>query len=163
MNFELVKDEILSGSESSIYQVYLEREGISLFDRFVEENIDTFPDEIDFILDRLEAIGNYFGARKGYFKDREGVPGDFVHCLYDEPDFKLRLFCIRINMDLIILGGGGRKEVRAWQDDPKLKYEGELIKWIAAQFFERYEEGDIKYINEGKDLFGNLKFKFDER
>lgn len=155
MKFEIIKDKYLSGYEASIYHVYLEDEQITLFERFVEENIDTFPEEIAFILDRLEAIGHDFGARKGYFKDKEGAPGDFVHALYDEPEYNLRLYC---NMDLIILGGGGLKKVRAWQDDPKLKLEAEIMKSIADQFFERYEAGEIKYINNGSDLFGHLKF-----
>ena len=41
----------------------------------------------------------------------------------DESKRKLRLYCIHYGSVLLVLGGGGTKNVRALQDDQKLKKE----------------------------------------
>jgi len=57
---------------------------------------------------RLKIIGNETGARESFFKTKEGIPGDGVCTLYDTPDKKLRLYCIRYGKQLIIIGAGGQ-------------------------------------------------------
>ena len=61
-------------------------------------------------------------AREGYFKLHEGKPGDGIVALYDRPDSRLRLYCIRYGSVTLIVGGGGAKpkSVRAWQEVPEL-------------------------------------------
>lgn len=156
MNFEIVKIKELSGKETSIYSIYVEEYGETLFDRFIRENEQNFPSELDNILDRLDVIGFETGAREDFFKLREGKPGDGVCALHDRPNDKLRLYCIRYGMDIIILGGGGEKsyDTRAWQDDEKLTEEAELIINISAYVTEMLKEGDISYTDDGKDFKG---------
>jgi len=164
MKFELVKDEILSGEECSIYQVYLEESDVYLFDVFWEENVDLFKSQIQNINNKLYTIGHDMGAREQFFKLHEGKPGDLVCAIYDVPDSKLRLYCIRYGMDLVVLGGGGEKpkDIRAYQEDENLNQQAEIIKTISDAIYEKQRDGDIRFTNLGKDFEGELKFGYDE-
>ena len=57
MKFELIKDDDLSGSECSVYQVFLGEDQYSLYDEFYNDNIGQFEDEIKDIDDRLYYMG----------------------------------------------------------------------------------------------------------
>ena len=98
MEFEIVELEEFSGSEAAIYSVVVDDSDNTLFDYFIEENSEEYANELKSIITRLEVINEIEGARKGYFKMDEGKPGDGVSALYDDPDSKLRLYCIRYGM-----------------------------------------------------------------
>jgi len=69
-------------------------------------------------------MGNTVGAIESFFKLDEGLEWDDLVCaVYDIPDKHLRLYCIRLNEKIVIVGNGGPNEVRTWQEDPKLKRE----------------------------------------
>ena len=102
MKFKLVKLKSYSGKEASIYSVYMEDLQKTLFDVFLEENKTSFKSELKDILKRMSVIGHKTGAREQFFKTKEGIPGDGVCALYDDPDKKLRLYCIRYGKQLII-------------------------------------------------------------
>lgn len=158
MNFEVVKLDDLSGEETSIYTVFVEELETTLFERFILENAQTHPNEMQSILDRIEIIANDTGARSNFFREKEGKLGDGVCALFDTPNHKLRLYCIRYGMNLVILGGGGEKLVKAWQDDKKLTEEAEWMIKISEEIYQRQSDGDISLINDGKDLEGDLIF-----
>lgn len=159
MNFEVIKLENLSGEETSIYTVFVEELETTLFEQFLMENAETYSNEIQNIIDRLETIAHDTGAKGGFFREKEGKPGDGVCALFDIPNHNLRLYCIRYGMNLIILGGGGEKLVRSWQDDDKLSEEAEWMIKISEAIYQRQLDGDIILINDGKDLEGDLIFE----
>lgn len=158
MNYEIVELENLSGSQATIYSVIMEGEGITLFDHFVNENIADYREEIKFIANRLQEIGNSTGAREKFFKHNEGKPGDGVCALYDDPGSKLRLYCIRYGKIAVILGGGGPKPdyLKSWQEDEKLTLEAETIIQVSKDIMQRIHSGDLKWSNDGSQLLGNL-------
>ena len=100
MNYEIVPLDEFSGTKATIYSPLMEGEEFTLFDYFVEENQNAFRVEVKFILDRLETMGQMYGAREDYFKLHEGRSGDGVSALYDLPGKELRLFCIRYGRDI---------------------------------------------------------------
>lgn len=109
MKCRIVKIERLSGSASSIYTIFIDDAEYSLFDIFIKDNNTLFKSELNDIVKRLRSIGSITGAREQFFKLNEGNPGDGVCALYDDPEKKLRLYCIRYGTTAIILGGGGVK------------------------------------------------------
>ena len=121
MKFEIVELDEFSGRKASIYSIWIDNIEKTLFDQFVEENENSYMNERGSITDRLELIGNLTGAREQFFKLNEGTLGDGICALYDSPDKKLRLYCIRNGSTCIILGGGGMKNFRALQDNEKLR------------------------------------------
>ena len=164
MKFKLVKLKSYSGKEASIYSVYMEDLQKTLFDVFLEENKTSFKSELKDILKRMSVIGHKTGAREQFFKTKEGIPGDGVCALYDNPDKKLRLYCIRYGKQLVILGGGGQKpdHIQELQEDEKLKKENYLLRDISARIRTRTDEKEIVFINEGMDFEGKLEFDTEE-
>lgn len=162
MKCRLVKLPSLSGNKASVYSVILNNEQRTLFDAFVGENINSFLSEIRDITVRLRTIGQKTGARETFFKQFEGKLGDGVCALYDMPDKSLRLYCIRYGSQIVVLGGGGPKDVRALQDDKKLTEENYFLRWLSSQITEKVKSKEITFTDDGLDFYGDLEFKDDD-
>lgn len=164
MDYRLVKIEELSGEEASVYSIYMENEQVTAYEKFIQENITSFKSEIIDINKRLQIIGNETGARHSFFKHKEGSPGDGVCALYDDPDKKLRLYCVRYGTVMVVLGGGGPKpkNIQALQEDPKLTEENNFVRQVSNDIRTRMEEGEIRFINYGLEFEGDLEFKTDD-
>ena len=147
MKFELTELNEFSGSKCAIYSIWVGDDEHTLMDQFVLENIDKFRVEVDDIRSRLENIGNKYGAREDFFKHKEGVPGDGICALYDDPDSNLRLYCIRYGSSVLILGNGGHKpkEVHAFQEVPKLKKENYLLRDVSKWITQARQNGDLHF------------------
>lgn len=76
----------------------------------------------------------------------------------------MRLYCIRYGNALIILGGGGNKpkNIRALQEDEKLRDENYLLRIISKLIEERTRSGEIEFSQDGTTFTGNLEFNTDE-
>ena len=129
----------------------------SLFENFIRENNKVFSDELVDIRNRLTVIANKTGARDQFFKINEGNPGDGICALYDDPDKKLRLYCIRYGTVAIILGGGGEKskKIKALQEDKKLKDENYLLRKISKGITKALKDGQIKWSGDGKSILSD--------
>lgn len=159
MKFEIVELDEFSGRKTTVYSVWVNEEKQTIFDRFVEENREQYHQEVQSIIDRIEIIGHDTGAREHFFKPNEGTLGDGICALYDSPNKKLRLYCIRYGATCILLGGGGQKNVRALQDDPKLKQENYLLRYISRRITEAIKAGDLYWTTDGMTLEGNYIFE----
>jgi hypothetical protein len=164
MKCKLVKLKNLSGSKASVYSPFIEEEGKTLFEIFLEENNSSFKNELKDIYSRIHTIGHKVGAREQYFKLKEGKPGDLVCALYDNPKKKLRLYCIRYGSSLIILGGGGSKakDTRAFQETPKLKQENDLLRELSDNIKDKMTSKDINLSFDGMNFEGDLTFNDDD-
>ncbi|MGM0497528.1 MAG: hypothetical protein ACQESJ_06380, partial [Bacteroidota bacterium] len=154
-----IKEEKLSGKEASIYSIFLEEEQETLFNRFINENKNSFKSELKDIINRIKVIGHKTGAREQFFKLKEGKPGDGVCALYDRPDKNLRLYCIRYGKTIILLGGGGQKDTNTLQEEPKLKQENYILRKVAKEIQEKMQEGEIKFSDDYMSFLGDLEFK----
>ncbi|MDP4292459.1 MAG: hypothetical protein Q8908_15380 [Bacteroidota bacterium] len=161
MRLKLVKLRDLSGNMASVYGVWCADLQKTSFDNFLDKNKNLFKSELKSIISRLKIIGNETGARETYFKINEGVPGDGVCALYDSPDKRLRLYCIRYGTLIVIVGGGGPKNVRKLQQNPKLKDENYFLREFSAQITERLKEGDLWYSEDYMNFEGNLEFDYE--
>lgn len=169
VNYEIVEIQPFCGVQATVYSILPEGESETLFDRFINENQSKHKDEVKDIIKRLSQIGHTTGAREGFFK-QEGDSkfrskyGDHVCALYDDPDKKLRLYCIRLGKFAVILGGGGPKSKSTikWQEDEKLTEEVTRIMAYAACIFEQLDNRDIYWSEDGTALEGELKNYEDE-
>jgi hypothetical protein len=164
MKFKIVQLEQFKGYEAGIYTIYFLDEQQTLFDCFVRENLNSFKSEIHDIIGRIRTINTKTGAREIFFKLDEGNPGDGVCALYDKPNSHLRLYCIRYGNALIILGGGGNKpkNIRALQEDEKLRNENYLLRIISKLIEDRTRSGEIEFSQGGTTFTGDLEFNTDE-
>ena len=158
MKSKLVKLEHITGNKPTIYSVWFDDIKKTSFDLFLNENINVFKSELNSIIKRLVTIGNTTGAREEYFKINEGIPGDGVCALFDSPGKKLRLYCIRYGTTIVILGGGGKKQVRKLQEDEKLEDENYYLRDLSAVITKRIMEGEIWYSGDNMEFEGNLEF-----
>ncbi|MCD4736071.1 MAG: hypothetical protein K8R53_08515 [Bacteroidales bacterium] len=160
MNYKIVKLSDFSGNEANIYSIFLHEEQKTLFDIFIEENLNSFKSELKDIFQRLTVIGKDTGARESYFKIFEGEPGDGICALYDKPGKSLRLYCIRYGSSMMIIGGGGpkSKNIKALQEDEKLFSENKILRQIVKDIINKVELGEIEFSDDGKEFLGNLQF-----
>jgi hypothetical protein len=147
----------LSGSKASIYSILTEARTGTFLDHFIEEHRKDFMQDLISIMGRLRSMGNTVGAIDSFFKLDEGLEwNDLVCAVYDIPDKHLRLYCIRLNEQIIIAGNGGPKNVRAWQDDPRLKREVHEMMHYSKIIRVKLNDGTLKIAANGLRLEGNL-------
>ena len=104
MRLKLVKIDEYTGNKATIYSLLIEAEEITLYERFIQENWKDYLSELQDIRVRLLNIGHRYGARFQFFKEHEGKAGDMVCALFDLPEKKLRLYCIRLGSVVVIIG-----------------------------------------------------------
>ena len=154
MTCEIVKLEAYSSYGAGIYTVYIEEEEVTLYDKFVAENISEFKNEVVDINNRLLSIGK-IGAREQFFKLKEGFPGDGVCALFDNPNSHIRLYCIRYGS-----GGGGPKSklIRGLQQDSKLTFENYLLRAISKEITREMIQKELKFTTDFFDFEGDMNF-----
>ena len=153
----------MSGSRAVIYSVRIEDDVDTLLERFVAENVEVHRDEVREMLLRLREIGHNTGARETFFRPEEGKPGDGIEALRAITGSRLRLYCIRNGRVSVIVGGGGPKTTRSWQEDPKLKAENELLQLISKTIIQALKEGySLRWSADGLKLEGDLTLNTDD-
>lgn len=112
--------ELLDESEkASLYSISFEMDGTTEFEKFVAEFEMNASYNRDYqrIIAALQAILR-IGALERFFRP-EGTMNDSVQALPIESG-KLRLYCLRLSDQIVILGNGGVKTTRTYQEDPKM-------------------------------------------
>ena len=112
--------ELLNESEKvSLYSISFEMDGTTEFEKFVVafEMNATYNRDYQRIIAALQAILR-IGALERFFRPEGGI-NDSVQALPIESG-KLRLYCLRLSDQIVILGNGGVKNTRTYEEDPKL-------------------------------------------
>lgn len=157
MKSKLIYLTRLSGDKASIYSIVTEDSKVPFIDRFIEEHKEEFTQDLLSIMSRLKSMGNAVGALDIYFKLDEGLEwNDLVCAVYDIPDKHLRLYCIRLNEKIVVIGNGGPKNVRAWQDDPKLSREVHEMMQYSRIIRKKLEDGTLRISENGLRFEGDL-------
>ena len=102
-----------------MFSICFEGSEISEFEKFLNEfkNNATYNKDFNTILLALSKIIDK-GALERFFRN-EGKMNDNVKALAIDSR-KLRLYCLRISDQILILGNGGVKNTRTYQEDEKL-------------------------------------------
>lgn len=105
--------------KTSLYSISFEMDGTTEFEEFVTEfeMNATYNRDYQRIIAALQAILRV-GALERFFRP-EGKFNDSVHALPIESG-KLRLYCLRISEQIVILGNGGVKTTKTYEEDQKL-------------------------------------------
>lgn len=129
-------------TESEIEKFFLKFSSSSKYDR-----------DFDKIIEWMDRIAEK-GSLSRYFRP-EGKYEDGVSAIPIQAN-KIRLYCVRITDEILILGNGDVKNVRSWQDDPVLKSFAESLIKLKQKIDNRIKREKI-FIN-GKEISGNLIF-----
>ena len=126
----------------------------------IEKFLDKFPvgsksdRDISIIIKVLDNIGKR-GALERYLRP-EGKFKDNVFALPIE-DTDLRLYVVRISDNILILGNGGIKKTRKYNEDPELNSIVEQLQTIDCLLITKEKQGLIQI--KGKQLLGKLEFE----
>ena len=112
-------EKIRETEKTALYSISFENDGTTEFEKFVEEFEQNAKYNRDYqrIIAALQAILN-LGALERFFRP-EGKIKDSVAAIPIEGG-KLRLYCLRISEQIVILGNGGVKSTRTYEEDSKL-------------------------------------------
>ncbi len=121
--------------------------------------LDQFPEgckydeDIDIIIKWIDKIGET-GALERYFRP-ESRENDQIWAIPIETS-NLRLYVIRISEEILIIGNGGVKTTRTYNEAPILNKHVELLQNINRIIKTRVKDGKVNIYQ--KQLLGNLKF-----
>ncbi len=112
-------DVIAQSEKACLYSISFEMDGTTEFEKFVAEfeMNSTYNKDYQRIIAALQSILR-LGALERFFRP-EGKINDSVAALPIEGG-KLRLYCLRLSDQIVILGNGGVKTTRSYEEDPKL-------------------------------------------
>ena len=101
---ELVKLEEFDTTAGQIYSVSVDGSDKTLYDLFLEENYMCFRSELQEIVYKLKIMSSHTGFIDSFFKLNERKTVNKI-CVITDFKGKLKLYCIRIDDTLLILGG----------------------------------------------------------
>ncbi len=119
MKKKTVLEKISESEKATLYSISFEKDGTTEFEKFVaefEQNAN-YNSDYQRIIAALQVVLDK-GALERFFRP-EGKVNDAVQAIPIEGS-KLRLYCLRISEQIVILGNGGVKNTRTYQDDPRL-------------------------------------------
>ena len=150
--------DVISRSEkTTLYSISFEKDGTTEFEKFVAEFEMNATYNVDYqrIIAALQAILR-LGALERFFRP-EGSMDDGVAAIPIEGG-KLRLYCLRISEQIVILGNGGVKNTRTYEEDPKLYGYVMDLQRFQKILNENLEKGFV--IIEEKELSGFDDYSF---
>jgi hypothetical protein len=162
MNYRIVKYVQLSGRRATVYTLVKADGTPSLFDTFLQECASQYPAETRNLVAKIRAMGQQTGLRKALFRLDEGLPGDLVVAVSDDVTATLRAYGIRYGNSILLLGAGGPKFVRAWQEDPRLKQAAEEMIAISKAMKEKVQNREIAWTPDEMEWTGDLTIEIDD-
>ena len=112
--------ELIANSETvSLYSISFEIDGKTEFEKFVEafEADATYRNDYRRILAALQVVLEV-GALERFFRPEGKIEDDLVALPLDSG--KLRLYCLRISDQILVIGNGGIKDVKRYEDSRQL-------------------------------------------
>lgn len=106
--------------KAGLFSLIFEGNSFSEFQKFIAKYKDDthYSRELQIILSMIEKMMEGAGFLERYFRP-EGKMRDHVSALPLERS-RLRLYCLRLSDEILIIGGGGIKNVRRYQDSTEL-------------------------------------------
>lgn len=151
-------DLVEQSEKVSFYSISFQMDRTTEFERFLSkfEEEAEFNEDYQKILAALEIILDR-GALERYFRP-EGKMDDNL-CAIPIESGNIRLFCLRISDQILILGNGDKKTTRTYQEDRKLlgyaldlqKFD-KLLKKDLEDGVVTIEERTLKYIEDNEYL-----------
>lgn len=159
MQRNLLIELLEHGEQVSLYSPKFEGETMTEFEKFITTFQTTHLRDLQQIIRRLDTIKKQ-GAEDRHFR-YEGRMSDRVKGLPSHMETtNLRLYCLNIDHKVLILGNGGLKTTRTYNEDPILNHAVETLQKIDIEI-RRKEKQETVYIR-GSQLLGELTFTIDD-
>lgn len=151
MNFSFIIELVSKGKRTTLYTIRISNETKTEFEKFIDNKDVKNHRNFGSLVQRIKDVEERHGFRDYWFR----YESDPVYALFWE---KLRLYCLRWSQTIIILGNGGIKETRTYQENPHLNDCVEKLLYVSERLEKRIREREIT-INYDESLFeGDLNF-----
>lgn len=165
MKAQFVQLEHLQLSKVWFYTIQVEGRPVSEFQDFQKRMQQNEKDKSQAAeINRfIQQIGKYYGAQDRYFK-REGnaerLPPPTYHFIDSdgEIDFGLRLYCVRISDEIVILLNGDRKTTQRVQDCPNCKPHFDFANLLSDLIYKAQRDDMVEF--DGFDILVGDDFDF---
>ena len=150
-SFEII--EYQSGTRGTVYTIEFENDTYNQAEKFFADAGTKEPIDTAKIVNKLDIMTN-----------RKGFADNFFEHQYDVVEKisirEVRLYCLRFNEIILIIGGGGIKTKRRTQDHPQLQEVVNLLIQVNALMDKRFQgkDGDKELKIVDNKLIGDLKF-----
>jgi hypothetical protein len=125
------------------------------FLRFMNEK--KYQEDVQTIKYWIEKIGREFGALERYFRPERKANALPI----PPPKSNLRLYCLRVSDEIVILGNGGIKSSKLVQNSPDALPHFELMNLVAFILKMKNENDQIYF--QGKGIEGDLSFYINQK
>jgi len=131
------------------YSIQLEDSESSLFLEFINNHTaDEYAEPLSLIRSWIRKIGDEIGAHERYFRF-EGFRGGDARAFpppsrYLDIECDLRLYCMRINQNIVILFGGAKKTAQTAQDCDSVRPHFLLANKLTRIIDQALRDGDIQ-------------------
>jgi len=137
----------------NLYSFQFENEALSEFEKFLLSFKDTHPEDIGTIMYRLERIVND-GVFERHFRYAGKVKDRTAELPSHFETTNLRLYCICVSPKILILGNGGLKSTRTYNEDEYLNNCVETLRKLDFELKTK-EKSNIIFIID-KNITGDL-------
>lgn len=140
----------------------------SIFERFVEEFTISEKKKLNHILSWIKEIGTKYGAYPEFFRDERHATALPPNSKNRKPSYiehntissnPLRLYCHRLNNQVVILFDGGIKTTAKAQDCPNVKTPFALANMLALKIDEAFRSGEIEWTSEQDEILYEEAYK----
>ena len=152
-SFKIVLIE--SGDAGTLYSIQFKGESKTELEKFLENERFKGSDDLDEIAVLLNEMAMSYGFLETYFKIKDGKRRDSLVALSQG---RIRLYCLRLLDVLLIVGNGGLKTRRTYQQDPSLNNTVTTLQEIDNLISERLISGKIRINRDTGLLTGSLDF-----
>lgn len=153
MNFAFKIELAKKYRRVNLYTIRIKNSSDTEFEKFLKNPEIMRHKDFDKLTGRLDTILNRYGCEDNFFRYASKPTDPVSELAYG----KLRLYCCVWSKGILILGTGGIKTTRTYQEDPELnKYVQELI-YVSKRLEERIREKEVIIDREGF-FIGNLTF-----
>lgn len=146
------KLELVIESENiSIYSPKFDGETMTEFEKFMTTNKDvSYPQlkqDFDAIISTIKKMADDCGARDNLFRPEGGNVKAIPLCICPRRRSigTLRLYCIRISDKILVIGNGGIKRTKTFQEDPALLGIVNQLRQIEHQIFVESKKAHVGY------------------
>lgn len=143
----------------NIYSVRLDGESQTEYEKFIVQHKDLYKKDLGTLAYRIQKITED-GVFERHFR-YEGKFKDRVSAIPSNLDLsQLRVYCICVNEKILILGNGGLKKSRTYNENPILCSFVNSMQAIDKQI--KLKEGSGKITIEGKNIYGELFIEIED-
>jgi hypothetical protein len=164
VNNLLVIEELYRFRRVCFYTVRFDEDTLSETEKFITRILDTpdlereYGEEMDTLIAVLEFIGDVRGAQRKYFREENNAealppPRGTLEAQELDIDNRLRLYCVRLSDEVVILFGGGIKTALSVQESSDVRMHFHLAQRIATALDEALREQRLKIL--GMDMFSD--------